>query len=131
MVTEPVKAKPAPNPDTLFAGEFVKGVWTLFTPDDPFMDIQLEASDGEVCSGHKLILAARSPYLRHLITADLRSETFNGTIKLEGVTGRPLKAILTWIYTGKLLEEQVWDCIEELVQAAKLFQLPILVNSLT
>ncbi|KAJ6645666.1 hypothetical protein Bhyg_00873 [Pseudolycoriella hygida] len=88
---------------------------------DNYADLKLESKDHMTLDVHKFMLAARSRYLRKCIDDAIKAETFNGTIKMN-INGKPLVAILHWIYSGEL-HENASNVMEEVVDAAILFEL--------
>lgn len=86
-----------------------------------YADIKLESKDHMTLDAHKFILAARSRYLRKYIDDAMKADNFNGTVKMN-VNGKPLVAILHWMYTGEL-HENAGSVMDEIVDCAVLFEL--------
>lgn len=98
----------------------------MFVEHENYADLKLESLDHMTLDAHKFILSARSRYLRKYIEDAMKAETFNGTIKIN-VNGKPLVVILRWMYTGEM-HENSWNVMEEVVDAAILFELTQLIK---
>ncbi|CAL8071338.1 unnamed protein product [Orchesella dallaii] len=94
-----------------------------------FSDLKLETKDGVETSTHMFIVAARSPVLKEIIEKESAKESFNGTIKILDFNAKPIIAILHWMYSGRL-SDQAGNVIEEVVVAAKKYQLTALMKQL-
>lgn len=100
----------------------------MFVAYENYTDLKLESSDHMTLDAHKFILAARSQYLRKCIEDAVKTENFNGTMKIN-INGKPLVVILHWMYTGEL-HENAGNVMEEVVAAAILFELTHLMKIL-
>ncbi|KAG9329570.1 hypothetical protein JZ751_003667, partial [Albula glossodonta] len=83
-------------------------------------DFQLQAETGESFPAHRAVLAAGGDYFRALLCSGMR-EVGEGVVRLQGVRGWVLQALLRFMYTGTLWVEQ--DSVWELAEAAAQFQL--------
>ncbi|XP_072541170.1 kelch-like protein 23 [Salminus brasiliensis] len=84
-----------------------------------FTDITLCCSTGQMFHCHKAVLSARSAYFKVMFTLDMR-ERSNGIIRLPGVDGDILSALVNYVYTSKVSITQA--NVQSLLEAADLLQ---------
>jgi hypothetical protein len=72
----------------------------LLDKDHSFSDVELQATDGEILSAHRTILAARSKVFKTLLFGKF-VESSSSTVKL-GYKGSILRAIVTYCYTDEV-----------------------------
>ncbi|CAG5865581.1 unnamed protein product [Menidia menidia] len=85
-----------------------------------FTDVTLQCGDsGQVFHCHKALLAARSSYFQVMFTADMR-ERSNRVIKLTGVDGEVLGALVDYVYSAQVRITQ--SNVQSLLEAADLLQ---------
>ena len=63
-------------------------------------DLVLAASTGEQFGAHKLVLAARSPVFKNMFEVDMAQQ--DNRVKLNDLSAPVMKAMLRFIYTGKV-----------------------------
>uniref|UniRef100_T1IIM2 Kelch-like protein diablo n=1 Tax=Strigamia maritima TaxID=126957 RepID=T1IIM2_STRMM len=83
-------------------------------------DITLICKDGEF-SAHKTILAASSPFFRHLFTSVVEKKKY---IQMSGIESDTLTVLLDYIYTGNLNIPETMDKVEQLLFASNQLQIP-------
>ena len=66
--------------------------------DKDFSDVTLACEDGQQFEAHKVILAASSPSLRHLLKANKHSHPL---IYMRGLKSEDLSAIIDFLYRGE------------------------------
>jgi len=81
-------------------------------------DVRLEVVN-EVFHAHKIILAAASPYFKAMFTSGLREKDAS-VIKLQGICSTVMSKLLTFIYTGEIVINQLVVC--QLLPAACMLQ---------
>ena len=69
-----------------------------FQGDKDFSDVTLACEDGQQFEAHKVILAASSPSLRHLLKANKHAHPL---IYMRGVKSEDLGAIIDFLYRGE------------------------------
>lgn len=85
-----------------------------------FTDVTLECGEsGQVFHCHKALLSARSSYFQVMFTADMR-ERSNSVIKLCGVDGAVLGALVDYVYTAQVRITE--STVQSLLEAADLLQ---------
>ncbi|XP_037042075.1 uncharacterized protein LOC119078594 [Bradysia coprophila] len=109
-------------------GTLAHDLKNMFVAHENYADLKLESKDNMTLDAHKFILASRSPYMRKCIDDAMKTENFNGTIKMN-MNGKPLVTILHWMYTAEL-HENASNVMEEVVDAAVLFELTQLMKLL-
>jgi len=81
-------------------------------------DVRLEVMN-EVFHAHKIVLAGASPYFRAMFTSGLREKDAS-VVKLQGVCSTVMSKLLTFIYTGEIVINQLVVC--QLLPAACMLQ---------
>ncbi|KAJ8339894.1 hypothetical protein SKAU_G00345270 [Synaphobranchus kaupii] len=91
--------------------------------DKTLCDVIVESGDGsKTFPVHRIILASASEYFRAMFTGEMKEK---GVVKLQGVSGRGLKSIIDFIYTGGLRLDL--DSLRDTLEAATHLQvLPVL-----
>lgn len=84
-----------------------------------FTDIALTSSSGQVYRCHKAVLSACSSYFRVMFTLDMR-ERSNDLINLPGIDSDILDALITYVYTSKVIITQ--SNVQSLLEASDLLQ---------
>ncbi|XP_036401418.1 kelch-like protein 9 [Megalops cyprinoides] len=94
-----------------------------FRSDKALCDVTLVSGDsGETFPVHRVIMASASDYFRDMFTGGMNDQ---GVIKLEGVSGRGLRRVIEFIYTGGVT--LAVDCLQETLEAATFLKVsPIL-----
>ncbi|KAJ8247187.1 hypothetical protein GJAV_G00259750 [Gymnothorax javanicus] len=94
-----------------------------FRSDETLCDVTLESGDGlELLPVHRVIMASASEHFRTLFSGAIKAE---GVVKLQGVSGRGLRSIVDFVYTGGLRLDM--DSLRDTLEAANQLQmLPVL-----
>ena len=87
--------------------------------DESFCDIVLQVEDQDF-RAHKCVLASCSEYFYKMFTLEMK-EKYDKTITIKGINAHTFRAILDWIYTGKI--ELNEDNLDETLQAVSMLQL--------
>ncbi|XP_068251018.1 kelch-like ECH-associated protein 1B [Palaemon carinicauda] len=82
-------------------------------------DVKLEVGR-EIFHGHKIVLAAASPYFKAMFTGGLR-ECEMDTVKLQGFCPTVLAHLLCFMYTGEIVINEMLVC--QLLPAATMLQM--------
>lgn len=93
-------------------------------------DANIVSKDGMSYPAHRMILSGRSPVFRTMFQTTMK-ETISGVIECEDISGKCLKVLLHFLYTGKLAE--AWkdaDVLWELTYAAEKYQVKDLLDFL-
>jgi len=93
--------------------------------DNPggFADVNFRVGDA-LFAAHRAILSARSEYFRVMLTGRCRESSGDGReVPLSGVSAAAFRAVLAWLYTGRV--ELPGDCSAEMemLEACSLFML--------
>ena len=74
----------------------------ILKTDQSFCDVTVAVKDGEF-NAHKVVLAAASPFIRSLLTTDMReSKEQLIRIELEEATASVMEDVLQYVYTGNV-----------------------------
>lgn len=85
-----------------------------------FTDVTLQcAESGQEFHCHKAVLSARSSYFKVMFTADMREKS-TSVIKLTGIDGSVLGALLNYVYTAQVCINE--RNVQSLLEAADLLQ---------
>lgn len=85
-----------------------------------FADVSLQCGEsGQVFRCHRALLSARSSYFQVMFTADMR-ERSNSVVKLRGVDGGVLGALVNYVYTARVSITET--NVQSLLEAADLLQ---------
>ena len=76
--------------------------------------------EGRTFSAHRLVLCARSPYMKGLFLSGM-AESASSAVELEDLQASVFEALLTWMYTGESKLETA--LLPELLQAAGRLQI--------
>ncbi|XP_050424984.1 ring canal kelch homolog [Adelges cooleyi] len=87
--------------------------------DELLCDIKLEADDGTVVCGHKIILASTSPYFHAMFTSF--EESNKDRVIIRELDSTALKLLIDFIYTAQIMVTE--DNVQILLPAANLLQL--------
>ncbi|KAK4297612.1 hypothetical protein Pmani_029988 [Petrolisthes manimaculis] len=91
----------------------------LMKSNQMLTDVKLEVGR-EIFHGHKIVLAAASPYFKAMFTGGLR-ECEMDTVKLQGVCPTVLAHLLCFMYTGEIVINEMLVC--QLLPAATMLQM--------
>ncbi|KAG0717689.1 Kelch-like ECH-associated protein 1 [Chionoecetes opilio] len=91
----------------------------LMKSNQMLTDVKLEVGR-EIFHGHKIVLAAASPYFKAMFTGGLR-ESEKNTVRLQGVCPTVLSHLLCFMYTGEIVINEMLVC--QLLPAATMFQM--------
>ncbi|XP_025203650.1 kelch-like protein 2 [Melanaphis sacchari] len=94
-------------------------VLQLLREDEVFCDIKLQADDGTVLNGHKVVLVSVSPYFRAMFTCF--SESNKNVVNIRNLDSTALQLLLDYIYTGEIIINL--ENVQVLLPASNLLQL--------
>ncbi|KAG5851576.1 hypothetical protein ANANG_G00053130 [Anguilla anguilla] len=94
-----------------------------FRSDETLCDVTLESGDGsETLPVHRVIMASASGYFKAAFTGEMKGES---VVKLQGVSGRGLRTMVDFVYTGGLRLDM--DSLRDTLEAARYLQVqPVL-----
>ncbi|KAJ8283105.1 hypothetical protein COCON_G00056240 [Conger conger] len=94
-----------------------------FRSDKTLCDVTLESGDGsETFPVHRVIMASASEYFRTAFTGGMLAQ---GVVRLAGVSGRGLRSVVDFVYTGGLRLDM--DSLRDTLEAANQLQVqPVL-----
>ena len=87
-------------------------------------DVTVEVNGREI-RGHRVVLAACSPYFRAMLTAGF-AESFMSTVSLQDCDAAAVQSMIDYFYTAKLKVNA--SNAEDILAAASLFQVPTVVE---
>ena len=89
---------------------------------DPSADLTINC-DSETFRVHKYFLCSKSPVFSAMLTSGLREDR-EGEINIVGMRANTLLSMINYIYTGELAEGWVDLDIEDMAEAADMYDLP-------
>lgn len=92
-------------------------------------DVTLSAG-GERLRVHRLVLAARSPVFKRMLSSGMR-EASTGVVEIPDVAPEVLQRLCEFMYTDSVEDEDVWEddeAIRDVMLAAKKYEVPGLVR---
>lgn len=91
---------------------------------DRFCDVELMAGGDQthVIKAHRIVLSSSSSYFEAMFGNDVFNENKDKVVKLHSIDHQILKALIDFIYTGKIEIDQI--NVQELLAAADMLQLP-------
>ena len=98
-------------------------IWSSILNDSSSHDVKFKTSDGGSVSGHRAIVAAGSPVFHAMLYGNMK-ESSEKEIALPSVDTETFKALLSFIYTGKI-EIDSENCLS-ILEAAHYFNVVVL-----
>ena len=87
-----------------------------------FCDVTVQCDDGRSFEGHRIVLAAASPYFRAMFSHNMQ-ESQQKLVKIRQIESRVIEELLNFAYTGKAkLVAKEHDFIESLLLASNMLQ---------
>ncbi|XP_064185814.1 kelch-like protein 9 [Anguilla rostrata] len=126
LTSNPPELTPEPSTRMLLskghATAILKGC-EHFRSDETLCDVTLESGDGsETLPVHRVIMASASGYFKAAFTGEMKGES---VVKLQGVSGRGLRTMVDFVYTGGLRLDM--DSLQDTLEAARYLQVqPVL-----
>ncbi|XP_001948815.2 kelch-like protein 3 isoform X2 [Acyrthosiphon pisum] len=87
--------------------------------DEVFCDIKLEADDGKIIFGHKVVLASASPYFHAMFTNF--AESNKDLVAIKHLNSTAIQLLVDYIYSGEVVVTE--KNVQILLPAANLLQL--------